>query len=97
MKSEDYIIGDYSLEGIRNRYEVIVIDFIKKVTPEFPEFDSCQACLEDVYALALSRIPCTYVIDGDIAFENDEATNENVEEIVRYAMFQVMSKPRHAK
>ena len=96
MKSEDYIIGDYSLEGIRNRYEVIVINFIKKLTPDFPEFASCQACLEDVYALALSRIPCTYVIKDNVTFEDDDTTNENVEEIVRYAIFQVMSKPRHA-
>jgi len=95
MKSEDYVIGDYSLERIRNRYEVMVINFIKKLTPEFPEFDSCQACLEDVYALSLSRIPCTYVINDSIKFKEDR-TDENVEEIVRYAIFQVMSKPRHA-
>ena len=62
--------------------------------PEFSEFDGCQACLEDVYALSLSRIPCTYVIDDTIHFK-DENMDENVEEIVRYAIFQVMSKPRH--
>ena len=67
---------------------------MKKILPEFPEFDNCPICLEDVYALSLSRIPATYVSNENY-LDIDEIEDENTEEIVRYAIFHVMSSPKH--
>ncbi len=95
MKNQDYIINGISLENIRNRFEILVIRLMKTFIPQFPEFDNCKTCIEDVYALALSRIPSVYVKDKSLVFKEDKLIDENIEEIVKYAIFQVMSKPKH--
>ncbi len=95
VENDEYTINGISLRGIRNRFEVIVIKSMKKHISQFSDFDNCPICTEDVYALALSRIPSIYMKDGSQTFEDDELMTENVEEIVKYAIFQVMSKPKH--
>ena len=97
MNEEEYILNGVSLYNIRNRFEVIVIRLMKQFIPHFPEFDNCPICIEDVYALALSRIPSVYMKNGKQAFADDKLINENIEEIVKYALFQVMSNPKHKK
>jgi len=94
MNNEDYIVNGVSLENVRNGYELLVIQLMKKLIPEFPDFDSCPICIEDVYALSLSRIPATY-FNNDSLVSLDANPDENIEEIVRYALFQVMGQPKH--
>ncbi len=95
MKKEDYTISGISLEKIRNRYEGVVIKLMKKLIPQYPDFDNCQICIEDVYALSLSRIPSMYVRNEAIVFDDEKEVDENIEEIVKYAFFQVISEPKH--
>ncbi len=97
MEDKNYRINGISLQNIRNRFEIIVIKLMEKNIPQFPQFDNCPICTEDVYALSLSRIPSVYTKDGSLVFEDDNLMTENVEEIVKYAIFQVMSKPKHKK
>ncbi|MFH2133526.1 MAG: late competence development ComFB family protein [bacterium] len=94
MKDNDYVVNGVSLEGVRNGYEIVVIGLMKKLIPEYPEFDNCPRCIEDVYALSLSRIPSTYFRINSSFSLNDEP-DETVEEIVRYALFQVINQPKH--
>lgn len=94
MEKSDYVINGISLENVRNGYELAVIETMKKIIPEYPEFDNCPICTEDVYALSLSRIPSTY-FRRDSSFAKDFKPNETVEEIVRYALFQVIGQPKH--
>ena len=94
MNVEDYTISGVSLDNIRNKYEIIVIRLMKELTPEFPDFDNCPICLEDVYALSLSRIPSTYISNNSL-IDKDEEIDDSLREIVRYAIFQVMGKPKH--
>lgn len=95
MANSDYVINGISLESVRNGYELAVIKTIKKLIPEYPEFDNCPICTEDVYALSLSRIPSTYFrVDSD--FARDFEPDDTVEEIVRYALFQVIGQPKHS-
>ena len=91
------MVNGISLEHIRNRFEVIVIDLMRKYIPQFSEFDNCTVCTEDVYALSLSRIPSVYMKNCEQVFEDDQLITENIEEIVKYAIFQVMSNPKHKK
>ena len=97
MQRDDYLINNVSLYDLRNRYEVIVIRLMKKFIPEFPDFDNCPICVEDVYALALSRIPSVYMKNEHKIFPDDDLINESIEEIVKYALFQVTSNPKHEK
>ena len=94
MANDDYVINGVSLENVRNGYELAVINMMKKLFPEYPEFDQCPACTEDVYALSLSRIPSTY-FRTDSEFAKNFEPDETVEEIVRYALFQVIGQPKH--
>lgn len=89
------MVNGVSLETIRNRFEVIVIRLMKRFIPQFPDFHQCPTCIEDVYALALSRIPSVYMKDSSLVFEDEAMIRENVEEIVKYAIFQVTSNPKH--
>jgi hypothetical protein len=95
VNNEDYIVNGVSLQAIRNRFEVIVIGLMKRYIPQYPDFHMCPTCIEDVYALSLSRIPSVYMKDSSLVFEDDKIINENVEEIVKYAIFQVTSNPKH--
>lgn len=94
MDNNDYVINGISLENVRNGYELAVIAIMKKLIPEYPEFDNCPICTEDVYALSLSRIPSTY-FRTDSDFAKEFQPDETVEEIVRYALFQVIGQPKH--
>jgi len=94
MKNPAYLINGTSLENVRNKYERIVIDLMKKLIPGFPDFDNCSICLEDVYALSLSRIPSTYVNPERPRVETDE-TVEDLTEIVRYAIYHVSAHAKH--
>jgi len=94
MKTDDYEINGFSLEKIRNTYEVKVIEIMKQELPDFSDFDNCRLCIEDVYALSLSRIPPTYVQSGSVIFRK-EISDEDLCEVVRYAIFQVMQQPKH--
>ncbi len=96
MTKEEYSIKGVSLYEIRNRFEIIVIRLMKQFIPQFPEFDSCPVCIEDVYALALSRMPSIYMKKTQDIPDN-KLVNESIEEIVKYAIFQVMSNPKHEK
>ncbi|MCP4756257.1 MAG: late competence development ComFB family protein [Proteobacteria bacterium] len=94
MENEKYVVNGTSLENIRNKYEIIVIEAMKEFIPEFPEFDNCPICIEDVYALSLSRIPSTYISNDNLIL-NDEKPDESIQEIVKYAIYHVMSQPKH--
>ena len=96
MNRDNYIINNHSLINVRNVYELKVIKYIKELAKNFPDFDECQCCIEDVYALSLSRIPPTYVRLGSVE-NREEMAEEDIKEIVSYAIYQVSSNPKHSR
>ena len=56
-------VFDYELDNIVNLSEMLVIKVIKQYLEEHPKVCRCGVCLEDMYALALNRIPAKYVQD----------------------------------
>jgi hypothetical protein len=94
MKEDDYIVNNVSLANVRNLYERMVIDLMQKLIPEFPEFDNCRICIEDVYALSMSRIPATYVHTDSFERQSTDE-DDSVREIVRYAIYHVIGQPKH--
>ena len=94
MREKSDLINRFSFDNIRNIYESKVINQMKIAITDFNQFDGCENCLRDVYALALSRIPSTYAISKTRS--NIECLPEaEILEIVRYAIYQVMKKPNH--
>jgi len=94
MTKEKYELNGLSLNGVRNIYEIPVIRALEKLIPSYPEFDGCSICVEDVYALVLSRLPATYAHLGSIVL-NKEVNNEQIEDMVRFSLLQVIERPKH--
>ena len=94
MDKQMYRINGFSFDDIRNVYETRVIEHMKREIDGFSQFDKCEKCLRDVYALALSRIPATYA-SKDRGEVDEYLPDSEVSEIVRYAIFQVIQKPHH--
>ncbi|MDT8445282.1 MAG: late competence development ComFB family protein [bacterium] len=93
-KKEKYEVNGHSLEQVRNICEILVVGSIRKLMPEYPAFDQCSMCIEDVYALSLSRLPATYAHAGSIIL-NREVSAQDVDDVVRYAILQVSEHPKH--
>ncbi len=94
MDEEKYEIGDVSLINVRNRNEIIVIQIMEKVLPDYPEFDKCTLCFQDVYALTLNHLPAQYIQAGTIMLKkvNNKVA---IEEIVRSSFEAVIQQPKH--
>ncbi len=88
------MIEGVSLSNIRNRYEIKVIDKMKQILPQYPDFDGCSLCIEDVYSLSLSRMPAVYTHRGSVILHRT-LTEKDIEEVVHYAIMKVMMQPKH--
>lgn len=91
---EKYIINGHSLETVRNRNELIVIDAMRQVLPNEAHLSNCSLCMEDVYALSLSRIPPTYTHRGSIVLK-PEYSNGEILEVVENVVRIIADKPKH--
>ncbi len=94
MKKEDYEVFGLSLENVRNKNEAKVIQFMKKLIPEFPEFDYCSLCLQDVYALSLNQLSPRYIQAGSIVLKK-ELSDEDYRDIVENSIEQVLAHKNH--
>ena len=71
MKSESKEVFGVSLENVRNKNEEKVIKYMKELIPQFPEFDYCSLCIQDVYALSLNQLSPRYTQAGTIILKKD--------------------------
>jgi hypothetical protein len=94
MDEEKYEINGISLFNVRNRNEIKVIQIMKKVLPDYPDFDQCALCFQDVYALTLNQIPAHYIQMGTIILKKVDNDAE-IEEIVRASYEAVIKQPKH--
>ena len=94
MDKSKYIINGHSLLGVHNIHEVPVINALKALIDDYPNFDGCSICIEDAYALALSRLPATYAHAGSIIL-NKELQQSDIDAVVRYSILQVIEHPKH--
>lgn len=94
MKKEDYEVFGISVENIRNRNEGKVIKFMRELIPQFPEFDYCSICIQDVYALALNQLSPRYIQSGTIVLRK-ELTDDDFRDIVENAIEQVLKNKNH--
>jgi hypothetical protein len=94
MKKEDYEVFGISVENIRNKNESQVIRFMRESIPQFPEFDYCPICIQDVYALSLNQLSPRYIQSGSIVIKK-ELTEEDFRDIVEDSIEKVLKNKNH--
>lgn len=53
-------IRDVPLDSIRNAVEVLACRLLEEKLSRIPEVCHCRQCIEDMYCLALNRVPALY-------------------------------------
>ncbi|MFC1493364.1 late competence development ComFB family protein [candidate division KSB1 bacterium] len=97
LKDDKYFIGGYSLVNMRNRNEIRVIEAMREILPETPEFCGCDICLEDVYGATLNSLKPRYKHHMTIVLKDNEVTDENIAEKVKEIIKKVSGNPNHPK
>jgi len=95
MADDRYEIYDLSLEKVRNRQEVRVIDSMRRLLPTAPDFCGCRLCVEDVYAIALNVLPAHYIQSGSMVLRREPPSDQDVERAVADALDKVRVRPNH--
>lgn len=95
MADYKYIYNDYSLERIRNRHEIKVLDIMRDMLPEMENFCGCRVCVEDVFALALNALPPHYTHTASIVIRRDPPLPEDIARSVIDAIDKVRVRPNH--
>ncbi len=94
MNIEDYEVFDASMINVRNKNEKKVIQFMKELIPQFPEFDYCTICLQDVYALSLNQLTPRYTQAGTIVLKK-ELNDSDYRDVVEAAIESVTKNVNH--
>lgn len=94
MKKEDYEVFGISVEAIKNKNERKVIQFMRELIPQFPEFDYCSICIQDVYALSLNQLSPRYIQAGTIILRK-EFTDGDYKDVVEKSIEQVLKNKNH--
>jgi hypothetical protein len=95
MKKQDYDAFGIQLENVRNQNEIRVVKMMRELIPQFPDFDYCPICIQDVYALSLNQVSPKYVQIGTIVLKR-ELTDEDLRDIVENAVEQVLKNTNHS-
>ncbi len=95
MKKEKYISFGVNLESIRNVWETKVIKCMDEVLPDYPDFDYCSICIQDVYALAMNQFPPKYIQQGTVMIKK-EYSDADFRDAVEIAVEKVLKKPNHS-
>jgi len=90
-----YLVGGYSLRHVRNRQELRVVDAMNRVLPTVNDFCGCRICVEDVYALTLSKLPAHYVQAGAIILRPKGPSDQDIDAAVMESVNAVREHPNH--
>lgn len=93
---DKYTVRGHSLFGIRNKNELRVIAHMARILQESPEFTPEPLDFEDIYALALNKLPARYVQHGSIVL-GEPVRDADVADAVRYAISVVRDNPSYKK
>lgn len=93
---EKYSVRGVNLFGIRNKNEIRVVAQIDRILQEYHDFTPEPLDLEDIYALALNKLPARYVQRGSIVL-GEPVRDADVADAVRYAVSVVRENPSYKK
>jgi hypothetical protein len=90
-----------SLDRIRNAVEVLACRMLEQKLEQCPEIDKTQDVIEDIYCLALNRVPALYYHSASSfarRFEGGESAPSDIlqalDEALDYAILKVMENPQ---
>jgi hypothetical protein len=87
-------VGEANLYHIRNRNELRVIEELPGVLREYEEYQPEILDIEDIYALALNKLPARYVQRGSIVL-SESVSDEMVRDALRQAVNTVRERPNY--
>ncbi len=91
---EKYSIRGTKLFWVRNRNELRVIQEMERVLGEHPDFKPAILDLEDIYALALNKLPARYTQRGSIVLQ-EPVRDEEIADAIRDAVEVVRARPNY--
>lgn len=94
MKNQNYDVFGISVDGIRNKNELRVIKAMRELIPQFPDFDYCSICIQDVYALSLNQLTPKYMQSGTIVLRK-EFSEADFKDVVEGAIEKVLKQKNH--
>ncbi|MBU2513836.1 late competence development ComFB family protein [bacterium] len=94
MKKDKYDSFGVNLASVRNIWEAKVIKCMNDVLPDYPEFDYCSICIQDVYALSMNQITPKYIQQGTVLLRK-EYSDDDFRDIIEVAIEKVIKKPNH--
>ena len=89
-----YRYGSVSLDRIRNKNEVRVIENLDAVLGEFSDFEPNTLDIQDIYALALNKLPPHYKQEASIVL-GQSIDREQIRQAIREATEKVRNNPNH--
>ena len=92
--ARSYQIDGFSLEQIRNRNELRVVELLRQELPKQDGFCGCRICVEDTYAAALNSLSPQYAQVGSIVLRKN-LVEDDVRETVVKAIERVHLHPKH--
>jgi hypothetical protein len=91
---EQYYYGSTPLGQIRNRNEHRVIKMLPQVLGQYDDFASDSIDIQDIYALALNKLPAHYVQETAIVLQ-EVVDDDAVLQALKDAVQMVRDKPNH--
>ena len=92
--AKSYQIDGFSMEQIRNRNELRVVELLRQELPKQDGFCGCRICVEDAYAAALNSLSPQYAQVGSIILRKNPAEDDLRETVVK-AIERVHLHPKH--
>ncbi|MCF8085414.1 MAG: late competence development ComFB family protein [Desulfohalobiaceae bacterium] len=92
---EKYRYGSVSLYRIRNKNEQQVIQNLDAVLREFPDFQPNTLDIQDIYALALNKLPPHYKQEASIVL-SESTPRETIRQALREAVEKVRANPNYS-
>ncbi len=97
MKTGDRSVKGYLLKEIRNETEVKVCILMEKILdrPAYSKMCSCGICIEDIYGLALNKLPPQYRHSHSINLKIGKNHDKKIESAIIAAIKKVGKNKKH--
>ena len=93
---EKYNYGSSSLYRIRNKNELKVIENLDSELREFPDYQPNTLDIQDIYALALNKLPPHYKQETSIVLSGT-VEQDKIQQAIREAVEKVRANPNYDK
>lgn len=90
---KEYAVNGVRLDEIRNKNEIRIVRLLPEVLAEFADYRPDYLAIQDIYALALNRLPPRYTQKTTFVV-NEPLEDEEIRDELRRAVEQVETHPK---